>query len=173
MSKTIIESGMAFIADNMFHIEKSTTYTRLGDSVKSVEFVRAKENRLLFIEAKSSFPNPGNLMPNPFKRHKTGSELFQEEILDICDKFTHSLNLYAAIDVGVMESNFPADFTSADNVSLVFVLVIKGLEKTWCDEIQKALTLQIRDAVCMSKIWRPEIAVMNDVTAIKRGILVG
>jgi hypothetical protein len=171
MRKPICESGMKFIADNAFHIEKSPTYTLLGNNVKSVEFVRAKENKLLFVEAKSSFPNPSTPKPNPTKRNKTGEELFREEISDICDKFTHSLNLYSAIAVGVAEYDFPAEFKSADKVSLAFILVIKGFEKTWCDEIQKALTIQVRDSVCMSKIWKPEIAVMNDKTAAARKLI--
>jgi hypothetical protein len=171
MSKTITESGLNFIADNAFHIEKSPAYIRLGDSVKSVELIRAKENKLLFIEAKSSFPNPNNLTPNSIKRNKTGAELFQEEISDICDKFTHSLNLYSAINVGVIADGFPPDFNPSDKVSLIFILVITGFEQTWCDEIQKALTIQIRNTACMSKIWKPEIAVMNDKTAINRKII--
>jgi hypothetical protein len=165
---------MNFIAENTFHIEKSLMYERLGDGVKSVEFVRAKGNKLLFVEAKSSFPNPNNPTPNPAKKKNgTGAELFRAEVSDVCDKFTHSLNLYSAIAVGVTEGGFPAGFKSADKVSLVFVMVIKGFEKTWCDEFPKALTIQIRNTVCMSKIWKPEIVVMNDETAIKHKILVG
>ena len=37
------QSGMDFIADNTFHIEESTIYTNIGDSIKTVEFIRTKE----------------------------------------------------------------------------------------------------------------------------------
>lgn len=172
MRNTITESGMEFIADNVFHIEKSPAYARLGGDVKSVEFVRAKDNKLLFIEAKSSFPNPNNPAPNPDKEDKTGDELFQEEISDICDKFTHSLNLYSAVDVGVTEDGFPPDYKPSDKVSLMFILVINGFDRSWCDEIEKALTNRMRDSICISKIWKPEVFVINDEAAASRKITV-
>jgi hypothetical protein len=80
MAKIITESGMNFIANNAFHIEKSNIYTKLKDSIKTVEFIRAKGDNLLFVEAKSSFPNPNN--PESYTK-------FQSEIDDICDKFVY------------------------------------------------------------------------------------
>jgi len=71
MAKTITESGMDFVADNAFHIEKSEVYAKLKDNIKTVEFIRAKGDKLLFMEAKSSFPNPNN--------HESSVE-FQSEI---------------------------------------------------------------------------------------------
>jgi hypothetical protein len=53
VSKTIIESGMQFVSENVFHIEKSQQYATLGGSVRTVEFVRAMDDKLLFVEAKS------------------------------------------------------------------------------------------------------------------------
>ena len=172
MNKEIFESGMYFITDNVFYVEKSQQYTKLDGNVKSVEFIRAKGDNLLFVEAKSSFPNPNNSAPNPIKANKTGKELFREEIADICDKFTHSLNLYSAIDIGIINGGFPADYKPADKASLIFVLVINGFEKSWCDEIQKALERQIRKSVCMAKIWKPEVLVMNYEIAASRNITV-
>jgi hypothetical protein len=64
VSKTIVESGMQFASDNVFHIEKSPQYAAFGGSVRTVEFIRAMDDKLLFVEAKSSFPNPHNLKPN-------------------------------------------------------------------------------------------------------------
>ena len=60
MDRVIIESGMHFIAENSFYIEKSNIYTKLGEGIKSIEFVRVIDNKLLFVEAKSTFPNPSN-----------------------------------------------------------------------------------------------------------------
>jgi hypothetical protein len=171
MSKTIIESGMEFIADNTFHIERSPLYTSLGGGVKSVEFIRAIENKLLFIEAKSSFPNPDSLKTIPREGGKTGKELFHEAVKDICDKYTHSLNLYAAIATGVTEDGFPPDYAPGDKVSLLFILVIKGFEKSWCAGVERALTNQMRNSVWMSKIWRPNIVVINEKVAVERGLI--
>jgi hypothetical protein len=161
---------MHFIIDKVFHLDKSLIYARLGEKIKSVEFVRVKDNKLLFVEAKSSFPNPSNPISNPDKGNKTGEDLFHKEISDICDKFTHSLNLYSAIDVGITDDGFPPDYKPSDKVSLMFILVINGFDKSWCDEIEKALTNRIRESVCMSKIWQPEIFVINDKTAAKRNL---
>ena len=168
MNDIITESNMNFIADNAFYIEKSPIYTGLGKNVKSVEFIRSKGHKLFFVEAKSSFPDPSNPNPNPKKDNKTGKELFKEEIIDICDKFVHTLNLYSAVNVGVIENGFPAEFNPSQKVSLVFVLVINGFHKSWCDEVERALANKLRESICIDKIWKPEISVLNHEEAIKR-----
>jgi hypothetical protein len=160
MTKTITESGMVFISDNAFHIERSPYYLTLGDSVKSVELVRAKDDKLLFIEAKSSFPKPD--IPDGAK-----SARFDDEIGFIRDKFIHSLNLYSAMDVGVVGNGFPVDYSPAKKVSLVFVLVINGFEDTWCKPIQDALNKQLMQTVVIARIWVPQVFVINDETAKK------
>ena len=164
MIKTLPEDGMSglkFIDDNVFHIEKSPIYTQLGEGVKSVEFVRSKGDKPLFVEARSSFPNP-----------KNSDKEFREQIADICDKFTHSLNLYPAVDVGVTESDFPREYIPSDKVSLLFVLVINGFEKTWCDEVERALLNKIRESICMARIWKPEVCVLTYETAIKKKLTI-
>lgn len=168
----IIESGMEFVTDNIFHIEKSSEYTNLGEGVKSVEFIRSVDNNLFFIEAKSSFPNPNNVTPNSDKEHKTGTELFNEAVSDICEKFMHSLNLYSAIDVGVVGSGFPEDYHPADNVKLSLFLIINGFDISWCDEIEKTLKEKMRKSLCIAKIWKPKFYVINDKIAAKRNLIV-
>ena len=170
MIKTVNHSGMDFIDDNVFHIEKSPEYTQLGAGIKSVELIRSKGNKLLFIEAKSSFPNPNNPTPNPDKGNKTSSELFREEITDICDKFVHSLNLYSAIGIGVTKSGFPSAYIPSDKAPLVFVLVINNFEKNWCDEVSKALTNKLCESICISKIWKPKVYVLNHEMAVRRNL---
>ena len=49
MASIIYESGMAFIVDNAFQIEKSMIYKGLGEGVKSVEFIRVVDDSLLFV----------------------------------------------------------------------------------------------------------------------------
>ena len=164
----IDESGMRFIADNAFRIEKSPQYAQLGKYVKTVEFVRSTESSLLFVEAKSSFPNPNNPAINPDKGNKTGSELFEEEVIGIYYKFIHSLNLYSAINIGVTEYKFPQGYEPFEKASLVFLLVINGFEKSWCRRIRAALTNKLRESVCISRIWKPEVYVINHDEAVKR-----
>lgn len=159
MAKIITESGMNLIADNAFHIENSGIYKKLkNDNIKSVEFIRAKDEDLLFIEAKSSFPNP-NKPESPAK--------FQSEIDDICDKFIHSLNLYASIAIGTNEQ-LMFDFNPAVKVSLKFILIFNNFEQKWCIPIAKALTNQLRTSICIAKIWKPAVFVINHEMATKQ-----
>jgi hypothetical protein len=164
MIETITESGMNFIADNVFHIEKSPLYTRLRGNVKSVEFVRAKGRKLMFVEARSSFSKPDDTDDEKSAR-------FREEVGEICYKFEHSLNLYSSVEVGVADGDFPAGFKPADKVSLVFILVINGFKTAWCDPIKKALRNQVRQSRCIANIWKPEIFVINDKTAAARKLI--
>ena len=77
-------------------IEESAAYASIGGCVKSVEFIRAIDDKLVFVEAKTTFPNPDNPSAG-------NDERFQAEINYVCDKFIHSLNLYSSIRVGVNE----------------------------------------------------------------------
>lgn len=160
MAKTITESGLDFIADNTFHIEKSDIYAKLKESIKTVEFVRAKGNKLLFVEAKSSFPD----INNPIS-----IENFQSAIDNIADKFVHSLNLYSSIAIGV-NAQLPPDFKPAHKISLQFVLIFNNFEQKWCIPIEKALINQLRKSKCIAKIWKPDVSVINHETAAKRSL---
>lgn len=85
----IKESGMEFNAahDDSFYIEKSDLYNSfIPLGVKTVEFLWLKNSEiLLFIEAKSSFSNPNKVND------------FNKNIEDICEKFTHSIDLFFAV----------------------------------------------------------------------------
>ena len=139
-------------------IDKSEIYKKLKvDKIKSVEFIRIKDNELLFVEAKTTFPNPNK-----------SEENFKSEIEDICDKFIHSLNLFSSVKVGVTEELFPRDFIMPEKSSLVFVLVIKNHQLGWCNEIYRKLIDSLPSY--LKKIWRPEVYVINHETAIKRNL---
>ena len=160
MDNIISESGMNFVADNAFYIEKCLSYENIkSDGIKSVEFIRAKDDKLLFIEAKKTFPNPGN----PAADNPT---IFQSEIDKICDKFKHSLNLYSSIAVGAANESFPADFKPADKVSLVLVLVIKDHEPQWCKPVKTKLLKTLPPY--LKKIWKPKVYVINHITATEQ-----
>jgi hypothetical protein len=158
MSDAITESGMSFIADTAFHIEKSPLYTRLRGGVRSVEFVRVVNEKLVFAEAKTSFANPNN--PNISNYVK-----FQSAIDEICEKFVHTLNMYSSVEVGVAEDAFPDSFIPPDKVSLVFVLVVRDHENEWCAPIHEKLLKAL--PTYLKKIWRPDVYVINHETAKK------
>lgn len=164
MSAIITESDMDFIADNVFHIEKSAVYTNLKkEQVKTVEFVRAKEGKLLFVEAKSSFPNP-NIS------NTENLDEFQSQVEILCEKFIHSLNVYTSIAIGV-NGQLPPDFKPTHKVSISFVVVFNNFEKRWCSPIQKAVLNKLSESICIAKVWKPEVFVINDEIAKQRNLI--
>ena len=160
---TITESNMDFIADtcDTYHIEKSQAYLGIGNSIKTVEFIRRKNNNLLFVEAKTTLANPNN--------SANTAELFNNEISDICEKFIHSLGLLSAIKVGIISEILPLYLNYIGNVSLKFILVIRNHKTEWCRPIKQAIGQIL--PVHISKICRPEIFVINQATAQKYNII--
>jgi len=163
MADSIIESDMKFISENAFHIEKSGLYTNLGGGIRSVEFIRTKDEKLLFVEAKTTFPNPDNPSVENYEK-------FQAEINDICDKFVHSLNIYSSIKVGINEEPFADGFVSTEKVYLVFILVIKNHKPEWCKKIKPKFIAAL--PTYLKKIWKPEVYVINHENAIKRNLAI-
>ena len=164
MVNVITESDMDFIADNSFHIEKSSTYKKLSkQGIRSVEFIRAKDDKFLFVEAKTTFPNPNN--PSVENLEK-----FRSEINEICDKFIHSLNLFSAVKVGVAENSFPDDFVPPEKASLQFILVIQNHKIKWCKPIKETLTATLPSY--LKKIWKPDVYVTNHAGAGKYNLTV-
>ena len=145
-------SGMDFIPDNTFVVEDSSALKNAGEKVRTVEFIRHKENKLLFIEAKSTFANPNN-SPIPYS----------VEIAEVCEKFVHSLSLLSSIKVGVTNEVLPQEFDYEPLVTISFVLVIRSHEKSWCrpikNKLEQSLPLHIK------KIWKPSVVVINYETA--------
>ena len=157
------QSGMDFIADNSFHIEEADVYKSIGDGIRSVEFVRVKGDMLLFVEAKTSFPNPNN--PDIDNKAR-----FQHEIDEICEKFIHSLNLFSSVAVGVSKDSYPEDFCKPKRVSIIFLLVIRNHEFKWCIPIKKKLDAELPHY--LKKIWKPAVYVINQQKAAEQGLIV-
>ena len=105
-------SNIRFISDNTFHIEESDLYKHVGKRVRSVEFIRVDDDKLLFIEARTTFANPAN-----------SEDSFQTQINEVCDKFVHSINLYSSVRAGVNDVIFSDDFIPPKQTSIVFVIV--------------------------------------------------
>jgi len=157
------QSGMDFIADNSFHIEEADIFRKIGDGIRSVEFIRVKGDMLLFVEAKTSFPNPNN--PDADNKAR-----FQSEIDEICEKFIHSLNLFSSIEVGVAKDGYPDEFVKPKKLSLVFLLVIKNHEFKWCRPIKGKLEAELPHYI--KKIWKPTVYVINQKVATEQGFIV-
>jgi len=157
------ESDMSFISENTFQIEKSEIYSSLSEGIKTVEFIRTMGDMLLFVEAKITFPNPNNPDADNVER-------FNSEIGAICDKFVHSLNIFSAVEVGVLHDAAAAEMVLPESVSLTFLLVIKNHEEVWCKPVEVKLIDSLPSD--LKKIWKPTVQVINHQTAIKRNLVV-
>jgi hypothetical protein len=152
-------SGMNFVSDNAYPFEESRAYLGIGEGVRTVELVRVKDNKMIFIEAKSTIANPEN---------KQGAYLRETDL--ICDKFIHSLNILSAVKIGVIEDSLPSAFNAVNRVSLLFVLVLRNHRPEWCRPIKRTFE-QLLPAY-IKKIWRPAVIVINYDEAKKYGFIV-
>jgi hypothetical protein len=141
-------SGMDFIPDNAYVIEESPARLACTGHIRSVEFIRRKGTRLMFIEAKTTFANPEN-SPEPYKT----------EVTKVCEKFIHSLSLLSAIKTGVTDEALPAGFDYSGLVELVFVLVVKKHKAAWCRPIKREIEQML--PIHVKKIWKPSVYVLN------------
>ena len=116
--------------------------------IRSVEFVRIKDDKLLFIEARASVAHPDD-SPEPFSK----------QVNEIYEKFLHSLNLFSSIKVGIIDESLPTPFNSESKLSLVFVLVIRDHKPDWCRKVKAELNQCLPKHLV--KIWRPEVMVIN------------
>ena len=161
MNDVITESEMDFISDNTFMIEKSTLYTSLGEGIKSVEFIRIKDDNLLFIEARKTFPDPNNPDPGNITS-------FHSQIDDMCVKFVHSLNLFSSVIVRVAENVLAEDFVLPEKTSLAFTLVLKDHDLKGCRRIKAQVYASLPPY--LKTIWKPSVYVINHQTAINRDL---
>jgi hypothetical protein len=153
---------MQFISTDAFPIEDSSARSRLPEG-RIVDFVRKIDSELLFVEVKSSFPNP-NSAETP--------ERFDEEVTAIRDKFAVSLELFSAIKVGVTEDLLPDALSAADKVQVTFALVICKFEKEeWCVPVKKALERDLPQEII--KLWKPNVKVYTSISAKEFTLITG
>lgn len=137
----VTESGMVFSfpKEDFFHIEKSSVYKSLGNKVKTCEFVARKGNSVVFVEAKSSFPNPAG---------PKGKKGFDEAIHEIVDKFQCSQWLYSGILVNrpykeTVQMPLKLSLSGIKKVKIIMLLVINGFEEEWMVPIQDELNRKL------------------------------
>lgn len=157
---SIVESGMnfgPFLQEDVFYIEKSSLYKNIGDKVQIAEFVLKKNGALIFIEAKSSVPNPTGINP----------ERFPEYIDEISAKLHNSLELLfsAKLNIAQDEEGEAQYFISngdIEKMKIVFRLVIKNADKEWLLNIQNALQDRL---IAAMNIWNIDVSVLNEEMA--------
>lgn len=162
---TIEESGAIFGPFNeadLFHIEKSEILRKLGDKIKTVEFVvvRNDNQALVFVEAKSTCPNAANRHENEEKEKK-----YEKFFHDVAHKIEDSIRVTLAAILGRygitrdVGQNMQG-LTALAKRPLQFVLVFTDpkVEDSWLSgpkaELEKRL-LSIRET------WGLEVIVMN------------
>jgi hypothetical protein len=166
MSICIEESGLSFgdyNEDDFFHIEQSDIYHKLGEGIKTIEFFLYRgADELFLIEAKSSAPKP------------KGNADFEKFILDISEKFTHSLDLFFSVVISRTKDThreIPRKFKAIkhyETMKIKLILVLNGHQIEWLPPIKDALA---RKLIPQIKIWQLNIVVLNHVLAAEYNLI--
>jgi hypothetical protein len=156
---------MLLIVDDAYFIEESETYKQIrSEGIKTVEFVRLRKNKLMFIEAKETFAQEDQL---------NREYDFQTESQNVADKFAHSLNLLSSIALNVKEGDISAVASQSVKPKLVFfILVIQRSEKAECMKIRDKIMQILNDSLEIRKIWQPTVLVYNYEGALKKKLAV-
>lgn len=162
MTLQISESGVLFgdfEEDKVFQIESSKAVAELGEGISKVEFVLVQDEKILFLEAKSSMP-------------RDTTEFFEE----IKQKMLHSLVVWFASVAGrhkaiknELVASLQGAYTLKKPISLI--LVVPKMPSAYCspatDKFRKLLTIE-------RKLWNikdTDIRVVNTAQANKMGLV--
>lgn len=172
MGVVIPESDMQFgeyKEEQVFQIEKCKQYTEKlrQRGVKSCEFILLRANRVYFIEAKKSYPNPiaGNSSDEEKKKQ------YREDIQDIVGKMRHSLELIGNILLKrYSQEGIPDALKHANMSEIRLILVIKNAKEAWIPPLQDLLRKEFRAEM---NIWKiPDFIVLNEEKARKKHFII-
>jgi len=156
-----------FESGNSFKLEKSDFHEKVCGGVKTVEFVTLqKKNKIYFIEAKRTAPDPNN--PDS----KEQRAIYYQ---DLYEKIHMSIDMIVSKEVGVNPDNdkeFPEclNHITFANLKLVFLLVIRNSEKKWCDEVKVTLNKKL---LALRRIWKLDVIVLSGDDAISNKFVSG
>lgn len=147
MMVTFKESDMNFSFDekDVYRIEKSQLLSNV--QMKAAECVCSVGNRLVFLEAKSSFSHP------------CSKENFDKNIQDVADKFSDSIHFLNAVFLRHADEQLPQNIKNKNfrDVEYEFVLVIKKHKEEWLCPVSDQLKSYMRHTL---KLWNvPDIRV--------------
>lgn len=164
-----IESSMrfSFPANRCFRIETAEAYRDLSPyGISSVECVFTKtvgkEEILVFLEAKTSTPNPNG--PN-----RKNLEMFLKSMRR---KYLHSIQLCYAIlhkrqsSMEKIGNALAAVLSEPQRICLV--LVVKEYEAAWCVQMKDTLAVALKDIL---RIWKAEVLVLSEEMAREHSII--
>lgn len=163
---TVTESGMTFgpfAEDNVFCVEKSPFVMRLN-GIKSCEFALwlDEQNKLVFIEAKSSVPSA-----------RRSDKEYEQYFTDMLEKFDNSLQLLLAATHGqqaelAQELSVKIAGLNWQRAKIQFYLVIPTVPK----ENAQHLTEKLKQTLSRQlKIWKAHAFVINEQMARSKGLL--
>lgn len=169
MGVIIPESDMEFGVyqkEQVFRIEESEQYTKKlrQQGVRCCEFILLRSNKLLFIEAKKSYPDPINGIIKDKNQYYT-------DIKKIVEKMRHSLDLYA----NILLNRYPQDGVSeemknVENLEIRLVLVIKNADKSWIIPLQEKFRKELNSEM---RIWKiQDFMILNEEQAKKKHLIV-
>lgn len=173
MAIVIPESDMLFgeyTEEQVFWLERSVQYTEklMLNGIKCCEFILRRENKLYFVEAKSTCPRQITAKTSEEKKEK-----YKAYIQDIVLKMKHSLTFYSAILLqryradGVSELLRQADMS---DLQIILVLVVKNAEKEWLIPFQDVFKRELKNEI---KIWKiSDFVVINEATARNKHFII-
>lgn len=146
------ESGMNFILDNYSYImEDDTFYKKMSSKFKTkdVDFIIKRENKLLFVEAKTSSPRE-----------------LEDYIAEVVVKFIDSLFIFTGIILNkknTQSSIITAEMNKISHLkgSMQLVLIIKNAEKSHLRPIRDLLQSKLQKIIKMYSL-ESSIIVMNE-----------
>lgn len=150
MGVIIPESDMEFgeyQEKQVFRIEESEQYTKKlrQQGVRCCEFILLRSNKLLFIEAKKSYPDPINGIIKDKNQYYT-------DIKEIVEKMQHSLDLYANILLNrYVQDGVSEEVKNIENLEMRLVLVIKNADKSWIIPLQEKFRKELNAEM---RIWK-------------------
>lgn len=169
MGIIIPESDMEFGTyqeKQVFRIEESEQYMKKlrQQRVRCCEFILLRSNKLLFIEAKKSYPDPINGIIKDENQYNT-------DIKEIVEKMRHSLDLYANILLNrYAQDGVSEEMKNIENLTIRLVLVIKNADKSWIIPLQEKFRKELYPEMHIWKIQ--DFIILNEEQARKKRLIV-
>ena len=163
--KEINESGMVFPVneESTFLIEQSDLFQRMNH-IRTVEFITlTPKDDLLFVEAKTSFPNAENKEASILNNEK-----YEAYFKELTEKFSDSLNVYITAALNRTSDSSIGSTIKAKkeykSTKIKFILVVKNAKEEWLPLPKAELEERL---LKMRVIWDVDIVVLNEDMARK------
>lgn len=163
----IHESGMIFGPypdGECYHIENSSVYKRNQEGMKMVEFLLLRDNKLWFVEARSSTP------------HHLNQKAFIDYIDEIQQKMVNALVLFLGVFLGRHGGSIDTlsrEFRAIDFGSLDFklVVIVKNFHVDGMVQLANGLRSALRPILKAFGIKPNLLCIFNEEMARNKGLI--